>query len=135
MAHRQKDNRSISHHLGDGADGAPSLRDIEMRIHRIARHLAFTRAIHECPAEVTRDLEQAAWEKFLRLKTTNYLWSDLERAMLEELSRWLWQCKRGRGRNRILKFKVSLGELLKHLDRGWTPKQLTSERDLERFYA
>lgn len=133
MAQRRKQKAPRPHHLAIGAGAAPSLGEIGTRVHRIARHLAFTRAIHECPAEVAKDLEQAAWEKYLRLKTAAYLWSDLERAMLEELSRWLWQCKRGRGKTRRLRFKVSLGELLKRLDHGWTPKQLVSERDLERF--
>jgi hypothetical protein len=107
----------------------------EKRIHNMARHLAFTRALHECPEEVAKDLEQAAWIKFLTLKSEKYLWKDLEYAMLEELSRWIWACKRGRGRTRILRFKVSLDEILTRLNHGWTPRQLMRERDLERFEA
>ena len=86
------------------------------RLHRIARHLAFTRTIHECPEEVTKDLEQAAWLKYLTLKTHDYLWKDLEYAMLEEISRLVYQCKRGRGKTRILLYKMNLNFLLNELE-------------------
>lgn len=76
----------------------------------MARHLAFTRTLHECPEEVTADLEQAAWVKFLTLKSKAHLWKDLEWAMLEEISRWLYGCKRGRGKNRILTYKMSIDD-------------------------
>ena len=79
-----------------------------VRLHRMARRLAFKLALHECPAELTRDLEQAAWVKYLTLKTHKYLWRDLEYSMLEEISRWVWGCKRGRGKNRILRYKMPL---------------------------
>lgn len=81
-----------------------------IRLHQMARHLAFTRAIHECPEELTKDLEQAAYLKYLTLKNYNHLWKDLQYAMLEEISRWIYGCKRGRGKNRILQYKMSIDD-------------------------
>ena len=106
-----------------------------VRLHRMARHLAFTRALHECPEEITADLEQAAWIKFLTLKKADHLWKDLEYAMLEELSRWIWQCKRGRGKNRRLTIKLTLGEFLRKLEKPTIPKDLMRDTDIERFYS
>lgn len=85
------------------------------RLHRMARHLAFSRALHESPEQVTQDLEQAAWVKFLTLKSPDHLWKDLEYAMLEEISRWIYGCKRGRGKNRVLRYKMSIDDFLEIL--------------------
>jgi len=78
------------------------------RLHQMARHLAFTRTIHECPEQVTLDLEQAAWVKYLTLKKHDHLWQDLQFAMLEEISRWVYGCKRGRGKTRVLRYKMNI---------------------------
>ena len=82
------------------------------RLHNLACRLAYNQAHHECPEQLAQDLEQAAWVKFLTLESYAHLWSDLYYAMLEELSRWLWQCRRGRGKNRLLTAKVELHEWL-----------------------
>lgn len=80
------------------------------RIRRMAIHLARKRARHNDPLEVARDLEQAAYLRLLTLKTRQYLWKDLEYAMLEELSRWIYGCKRGRGKDRVLTIKYSIDQ-------------------------
>jgi hypothetical protein len=74
----------------------------------MARRLAYTRALHECPEEVAKDLQQAGWIKYLCRRGSQHIWRDLEFAMLEEISRWIWGCKRGRGTNRALTIKQPL---------------------------
>src|SRR6185503_6701668 len=54
---------------------------------------------------LAQDLEQAAF--LAELEGKNMKPRD---AMLEELSRWLWQCKRGRRKDRLLIAKVELHE-------------------------
>ena len=83
----------------------------QTRLHQMARHLAFTTGMHECPEELTRDLEQAAYLKLMLLKKRDYLWKDLQYAMLEELSRWKYACKRGREKSRVLRYKHGLGDV------------------------
>jgi len=80
----------------------------DKRLWRMARHLAYKLATHEGPDELAQDLYMAAWEKYLSLKTELIFWKDLEWAMLEEASRWLYQCKRGRGKDRVMKVKLGL---------------------------
>lgn len=87
----------------------------ETKLHQMARHLAFIRARHECPEEMTKDLEQAAWVKYLTLRSYEHLWQDLNYAMLEELSRWIYCCKRGRGKNRVLTYKHNIDDFAKIL--------------------
>ena len=78
------------------------------RLYRMARHIAYTKARHECPEQVAQDLQQAAWLRYFKVGEHAYIWRDMEYAMLEELSRWNWSCARGRGTNRVLKLKSSL---------------------------
>ena len=80
----------------------------DKRLWRMARHLAYQLATHEGPDELAQDLYMAAWEKYLSLKKEIIFWKDLEWAMLEEVSRWLYQCKRGRGKDRLMKIKLGL---------------------------
>jgi len=78
------------------------------RLRNMAIMFATSQCKHECPREITKDLEQAAWEKFLKLKNYTYMWKDMEYAMLEEMSRWKYSCKRGRGKDRRLCIKLAL---------------------------
>lgn len=97
----------------------------QKRIYAMARHIAFKNALHECPEEVARDLCQAAWVQILQgFKNIKFAWRDIEYAMREELSRWLYQCKRGRGKTRNLSTKHELREWVGGAD--W----LTPERFL-----
>ena len=80
------------------------------RLYRMARHIAYTKALHECPEQVAKDLQQAAWLVYLKKGDHRFIWRELEYAMLEEVSRWNWACRRGRGKNRVLKLKSSLKE-------------------------
>jgi hypothetical protein len=75
------------------------------RLYRMARQLAYERARHECPEQVAEDLQQAGWVAYLKKGETAYTWKDIEYAMLEEISRWNWACKRGRGPSRNLRLK------------------------------
>lgn len=81
------------------------------RLHRMAKRLARKLLMHECPETMVQDLEQAAWVKYLTLSSSDHMWKDLYYAMLEEISRWLWSCKRGRGKDRYLHTKLALAEL------------------------
>jgi len=80
----------------------------QARVYRMARRLAFTRCLHECPEEIAKDLEQAAYLKLQKLTKREHLWKDLEYAMLEEISRWCYSCKSGRGSTRVMRYKHSL---------------------------
>lgn len=93
------------------------------RLYRMARHIAYTKALHECPEQVAQDLQQAAWMRYLKEGEHAHIWKALEYAMLEEISRWNWACKRGRGESRVLKLKVPLNEWRPPLD-SLTPERL-----------
>ncbi len=91
------------------------------RLYRMARSLAFKLARHECPEQLAKDLQQAAWLVYLKIGEGVYLWRELEYAMLEEISRWNYACKRGRGKNRLITSKAALSD--------WKqPYTLTPER-------
>jgi hypothetical protein len=77
----------------------------EARLHRMAHRLAYKFGRHECPEQLAQDLFQAAC--LAELEGKNMKPRD---SMIEELSRWLWQCKRGRGKTRLLTAKVELWE-------------------------
>lgn len=94
------------------------------RLHDMARHLAFQRAVHECPEQLAKDLEQAAYLKLMTLQSRKHVWKDLQYAMLEELSRWVYGCKRGRGKNRVLRFKMGLGNYVKIQGKPYTLEQV-----------
>src|SRR5690349_16279614 len=80
------------------------------RLYRMARHLAYTKCLHECPEQIAQDCQQAAWLCYLKEGEHAHIWKNLEYAMLEEISRWNWGCKRGRGKDSVLKLKAPLKE-------------------------
>src|SRR5215471_17947793 len=87
-----------------------------IRLRLLALSLARKYGYRECPEELAKDLEQAALLDYFQHKNNEYAWSRAYYAMVEEASRWNWQCKRGRGKNRELLCKVEMKELRAGID-------------------